>query len=340
MFSKQDYRDNPLNWALPVGRAFNIRIRVHVLFIIWIVFDLLHRLQQPGFTMDPWLIVVTMYFVIVLLHEFGHCFGARAVGGEAVDILMWPLGGLASVDPPMRPWAHFITAAAGPAVNLLFCLLALLTALVIGRISAISFNPLQLFAISSGQVIHWTLSDWLSIFWSVNYLLILFNLLPTFPMDGGRLLQAVLWRYSNFNQSILTATFVGMVGAVIYALVGAAMQNMILLAIGGFGYLTCMQQRQRLKSGELMEENEFGYDFSRGYRSLPDEDDPRRRPSWWTRHRLQRMARRQQREREQTAERERLVDDILSKVREQGMHSLTAREKRILQQETERKKKT
>src|SRR5205085_318874 len=63
-------------------------------------------------------------FVSVLLHEFGHCFGARLVDGEANEVLLWPLGGLANCDVPHTPRANFITAAAGPLVNLLLCVLA------------------------------------------------------------------------------------------------------------------------------------------------------------------------------------------------------------------------
>ena len=75
-------------------------------------------------------VILTLLFLSVLVHEFGHCFGARFVGGDCQEILMWPLGGLAYVDVPHTPRANFITAAAGPAVNLFLCVVCVLLLLV------------------------------------------------------------------------------------------------------------------------------------------------------------------------------------------------------------------
>ena len=75
----------------------------------------------------PWVeaaIVMGLLFVAVLLHEFGHCAGARLVDGDVQEVLLWPLGGLAAVDVPHTPRAYFVTAAAGPLMNLLLCLAA------------------------------------------------------------------------------------------------------------------------------------------------------------------------------------------------------------------------
>ena len=109
-----------LNGSFRVGRLFGITIRVHILFVIWIAW----RLIASG---DGWQFhaaFLGMLFGIVLLHEFGHCFGARSVGGFAENILMWPLGGLAYAHAPMTPWAQFVTVASGPLVNVGFCVLA------------------------------------------------------------------------------------------------------------------------------------------------------------------------------------------------------------------------
>src|SRR5207244_131282 len=78
---------------------------------------------EPGSGRDI-LVVFVLLFVSVLLHEFGHCYGARLMDGDANEVLLWPLGGLAAVDVPHTPKANFITAAAGPAVNLLLCIAA------------------------------------------------------------------------------------------------------------------------------------------------------------------------------------------------------------------------
>src|SRR4029077_17752061 len=96
-----------------------------------------HKEDPP--TYGLWIdvcIVMGLLFLSVLAHEFGHCFGARYVNGDAREILMWPLGGLASVDVPHTPRANFITTVCGPAVNLVLCLLALLGLFLLG-----SFQP-------------------------------------------------------------------------------------------------------------------------------------------------------------------------------------------------------
>jgi len=67
------------------------------------------------------LALMGLLFFSVLLHEFGHCFAARSVDGEANEVLLWPLGGLAKCELPHSAWAHFVTAAGGPAVNVLLC---------------------------------------------------------------------------------------------------------------------------------------------------------------------------------------------------------------------------
>src|SRR5688572_6038204 len=101
-------------WAFYLFSAFGIRVSIHVFSIVFLVLELLAAAGRG--TVGPTLVIAGMLFTFVLLHEFGHCFGARAVGGSADDILMWPLGGLASVDPPDRPWEHLVTTLCGPAV--------------------------------------------------------------------------------------------------------------------------------------------------------------------------------------------------------------------------------
>ena len=118
---------DPFLWSIPLGRLFGITIRVHVLYPV-VVLALMLRV---AFQKDPpqpdgaWIDVGTvslLLLVSVLLHELGHCFAARRLQGDAHEILIWPLGGLANVDVPHTPKANFLTAAAGPAVNLLLCI--------------------------------------------------------------------------------------------------------------------------------------------------------------------------------------------------------------------------
>src|SRR4051812_42973851 len=125
------YRDpssgpmSPLMW-LWAGRvslftAFGIRVYAHASLVVMAVLVLLLGLG-PDFTWQDRVQSMSMLFLIVLLHEFGHCFAARWVGGEADEIIMHPLGGLALAAPPRRPLPTFITVAAGPAGYVLICI--------------------------------------------------------------------------------------------------------------------------------------------------------------------------------------------------------------------------
>src|SRR5438876_552135 len=113
---------DPLSWSLPLGRLFGILIRVHILFPFVALGLVLRAAATETNPPGTWLIatgVVALLFLSVLLHEFGHCFGARLVDGDAHEILMWPLGGLAYVEVPHTARANFIMVAAGPLVNAL-----------------------------------------------------------------------------------------------------------------------------------------------------------------------------------------------------------------------------
>src|SRR5262249_28865509 len=104
-----------------------ITIRLHILFPIFVLVIWLkvatNQKAQDGDALQV-LLIMGLLFLSVLLHEFGHCFGARLVDGEANEVLLWPLGGLANCEVPHTPRANFICAAAGPLVNLLLCVLA------------------------------------------------------------------------------------------------------------------------------------------------------------------------------------------------------------------------
>src|SRR5689334_3328198 len=118
-------------------------------------------------------------FLIVLLHEFGHALACRQVGGNANRIVLWPLGGVAYVDPPPRPGATPWSIAAGPLVNV-----ALIPLLAV-TISACRSAGLTATAPDLFRLLR-------SIAW-INAGLLIFNILPIYPLDGGQILRSLLW---------------------------------------------------------------------------------------------------------------------------------------------------
>ena len=136
-------------------------------------------------------------FGLVLLHEFGHVFACRQVGGTADRILMWPLGGLAFVVPPPRPVAFLWTTVAGPLINLLLAplLIGLTWATMPGNFAEVN------------QDFFFLMREW-AVF---NLIMLVFNLLPIFPLDGGRILFAILWWCIGRALGLAIASAIGLV---------------------------------------------------------------------------------------------------------------------------------
>lgn len=332
---------NFLGGAFPIGRIFGITIRVHVLFVLWIAF----RLISAG---SDWQFEAKFYallFGIVLLHELGHCLGARAVGGDARDILMWPLGGLAYAQAPMRPWPQFVTVAAGPAVNVVLCLISagVIFAATGGAVLP-SVNPLS----QSGYYVIGELSrmppEWLGyvdLFYRVNLFLLAFNLLPIFPLDGGQLFQTIIWPFVGLQRATLVACQVGLVGCVVFGLYSLRGGGGILLFIAIFGAMTCWQRYQAARHGWVMEDPVYAVSQPRRrsfWRRLlgghgggtPGDARPRRRvemdvnpnPGGWE-------ARQAEHENEEAE-----LDRLLKKVHDQGIQSLSYVERQRLERIT------
>ena len=335
--------DNPINWSFKAGRLFDIDIRVHIVFVLCAVvmvwMEIPDRDSGISWSLGQVLInaIVTylILFGVVLLHEFGHCFGARYTGGEADQILLWPLGGLAFVNPPHNARAHMITTAAGPMVNLGFCLVcAVLLILWMGSLGAVPLNPLYPSRPIDHSLYPTTAQWWLLRFYALNYILLLFNLLPIFLLDGGRLLQAALWSRKGYGRAMETATGTGMIGAIVILLVGLFLEEgWMLMMIAVFGYITCWQSRQMIREQEALGAGAYGAGFEDGYfRSGQDE----RKTGFFERRRQRRDARKAQREQKREEERQRAVEAALRKVSISGVESLTPRERRILEEETKR----
>jgi len=136
-------------------------------------------------------------FLIVLMHEFGHALACRQVGGKADRIVLWPLGGVAYVDPPQRPGATLWSIAAGPLVNV-----ALMPVL------AVLFSQ----AVANGA--SRDVAELLFMIRRMNFWLLMFNILPIYPLDGGQILRSLLWFVLGRARSLLVATILGLLGIV------------------------------------------------------------------------------------------------------------------------------
>ncbi len=319
-----------LSHAFFIGRYAGVNVRVHVMFLflfvgLWLwTGDFFWTLRMEA-----------LFFFSVLLHEFGHALACRRVGGQADEILMWPLGGLAFCNAPRRIGAEFITVACGPAVNVVLAIVCFLTVgLWVGWAATPTWNPTRLWTEGYIRGVPGLVVD----AFYVNYLLLLFNLLMVFyPFDGGRLVQIALWTQVGRRRSLLIATVVGMVGAVGVAFYGIVVRQLFLIMIAAFGFYACYRQRQMVQQEGVAASLYGGPDDAFDLYGTGDDDEPREGIlARWSRRRAQR--REAKREQEQVA-REQRIDDILRKVSEHGIASLTAREKRTLQNATEAKRR-
>lgn len=164
-------------------------------------------------------------FLIVLLHEFGHALACRQVGGTADRIMLWPLGGVAYVNPPSRPGATLWSIAAGPLVNLI--LLPPLFAVFV--------------AVDAAGWVH-TRPDAYVFILMVLYIdgiLLGFNLLPVYPLDGGQILRALLWFFLGRAKSLAAATVLGFLGAAALVLLAVFGRSWLLLAVAGYMLMIC-----------------------------------------------------------------------------------------------------
>lgn len=390
----------PLAWSIPLFRAAGILVRVHITYILVMLALFLREVdRQPELWFDFLMIMVVMIFVIILCHEFGHCIAARRVGGEADEILIWPLGGLAFCRPPMNAMAHFVTVIGGPLVNVAFCVAAGIVLLIAGFVPPL--NPLRadtaydpiLYNFSDGKTYappvfeHWVkkgttseatgnileiypnnkrlmrrsfadkepvevspagfeplsaLPMWTARFFWLNWFLLLLNvLLPAYPLDGGRIIQCIVWgRTDSYERGTRAACIAGQVVFLLIVILALLYNLAFLFMLGVFILYASHVELRKLYAAET---GEGFYDSSKGYQGFGDEeeDQPKRakpKPGFFKRRAQEKAARRLQQEMAEREADDAMLDALLDKIGRQGRDSLTADEKRFLERMSRRER--
>ncbi|MCF3651954.1 site-2 protease family protein [Synoicihabitans lomoniglobus] len=186
------------NGSFRLFRFLGITVWLHWSWLLVAIFVLQSR--QNYYSSLAWNVAEYLtLFAIVLMHEFGHSLACRQVGGQADQIVMWPMGGVAYVSPPFRPGAQLWSIAAGPLVNV---------ALI--PIFYFSARLLILSGVAPTSPDFW---DWFSTVQWINIILLCFNLLPVYPLDGGQIVRSLLWFGVGPRKSLLWASGFGLVGA-------------------------------------------------------------------------------------------------------------------------------
>jgi Zn-dependent protease len=218
----------PVKWSVRIGTLFGIGVELHVTFLLLVVGLAVARGFSTG---DPrraleTAVLLLAVFACVLLHELGHALAARRYGIRTRDIVLLPIGGIARLERmPEKPTQEIVVALAGPAVNLAL-------ALLLAGVVAILHEPPAALGLGGNPV------DSLL---AVNVFMLLFNLIPAFPMDGGRVLRALLAIRLPYARATRVAAGVGQAIAVLFAVWGV-LHNPMLLFIALFVFMAAGEE--------------------------------------------------------------------------------------------------
>ncbi len=221
--------------SLKIGSVAGIGIFLHWTFLLLVaaIFTYYYvQSQSLGAALSGMGLIMAV-FVCVILHELGHALTARRFGVPTRSITLYPIGGLARLERiPAEPMKEFWIAIGGPAVNIAITIVLAVGLLATGG----TFAPDALQAPGQHLIA--------SLMW-INVVLAVFNLLPAFPMDGGRVLRALLALRQDYAQATQTAANVGQAMAILFGLIGLLWFNPILLFIALFVYVGAQQESQQ-----------------------------------------------------------------------------------------------
>lgn len=214
-----------MGWSVPILRIAGIQLRIHVTFLLliaWLAFTYYGSGRSPEAAF--WAVLILLLFVCVVLHEFGHALMAKAFGINTPDITLLPIGGVARLERmPEEPAQELAIAAAGPMVNVIIALGAFAGG------ARFHYPPALQHGFISGIL-------------TINVVLFLFNLLPAFPMDGGRVLRALLAIRIPYARATQVAANVGQGFAFVFGFCGLLTTNPFLVFIAFFVYIGASQE--------------------------------------------------------------------------------------------------
>jgi len=242
-----------MSWSIPILRVAGIQLRIHVTFLLLIFWVALGSASAAIF--------VLLLFLCVVLHEFGHAIAAKGYGINTPDITLLPIGGVARLERiPEEPKQELVIALAGPLVNVI---IAACLYVVIGARGHVTPEA----AVQSGDMLAGLLQ--------INVLLLLFNLLPAFPMDGGRVLRALLATRFSYARATQVAATVGQAFAFLFGIVGLFgipglyHANPFLIFIAFFVYLGASQEAALAQMREVSRRFPVSSAMVREFRTLP-----------------------------------------------------------------------
>ena len=225
-----------MKWSWKIGRFSGIDLKIHATFaiiIVWVIYN--HIIAGDGLrtTVESLIFVLTI-FTCVILHEFGHALMAKKYGIKTLDIILLPIGGVARLERmPEDPKQELWVALAGPAVNVLI-------AFIIFLILFLTSSPIPLINIEIFT------GSFLAKLMALNIILVVFNMLPAFPMDGGRVLRALLALRMEYAKSTKIASKIGKAMAILFGIIGL-FSNPFLVFIAAFVWFGANHEEKMIR---------------------------------------------------------------------------------------------
>ena len=232
-----------MSWSIKLGRIFGIDIKVHLTFLLILVWGALNYGGSAG---PLYGVVVTLaLFTLVLLHELGHSLAAIGYGIPVKDITLLPIGGVARLERmPEKPLHELVVALAGPAVNVI---LAMVLLPIVAVLAVMQGVPL-----SVGMLMQPGLLGLLVFLLTANVSLAVFNMIPAFPLDGGRVLRAILGFFVDYQQATQAAVTVGRILAIGLGLLAVFTGQISLALIAMFIFFVGGQEGQAVAARGIL----------------------------------------------------------------------------------------
>lgn len=321
------------DWSLPLGTWFATPVRLSILFILFIPI-LWIRLGTP----QPGLTVSALLLLSVILHELGHLLAARMTGGDCEMLSLSPVGGLIPCIPAPTRQSYLWTIIGGPLANAVVCLSLLSTVSSTSQLAACLW-PFDMPDLKFAGTFSEQLVPAQILLFKINWTLLLINLLPVYPLDGGLVTQLVL--VNRFDEMVARAmhAWLGFIVGCILTGIGFCMGNTWLMALGAVVIVLNPGQSLAMPmdddDDDSFDEMPLGYDFSEGFtsfeRSAPRDESEEQSSGLIDKWKNQREEERRRRQEQEDREMELRLDALLEKLHQNGEAGLTAAEKRQLQ---------
>ena len=239
-----------MNWSFRIAQVFGIDIKIHITFFLILILGAFQWGGPAGLTGAVFgVLLMLLLFTCVTLHELGHSVVALRFGIPVREIILLPLGGVAVIGRnPDKPLHELLIAIAGPLVNVIIAIILLL---ISGF--AVGLNVLDGRGLLSGLQMTPSLSTLLVWLISANLSLVIFNLIPAFPLDGGRVLRALLAMGLGYPRATAIASGIGQIAAVILGLVGVLSGNFILVLVAIFIFTGAGQEGSEAQARTVLD---------------------------------------------------------------------------------------